>query len=208
MQRGNDLQDVFFVRGDRRVYLSMLKDQAARFGLCIHGFCLMTNHVHLVATPTDELSLAKAIGTTHFLYSQYVNRMHGRGGHLWQGRFYSCALDKEHLWQALRYVERNPVRAGIVRRAWDYEWSSAAIHTGLAAAGGVVDLAVWGAAWRPSDWKRLLGRSEDKQGMSQLRLSTSRGRPLGSDSFLRKAEAALGRRVRALPVGRPRKHEK
>ena len=121
-QRGNNRQDVFFVDDDRRVYLELLAQQAPRFGLSVQGYCLMTNHVHL---------LAKTLGRTHFLYTQYVNRLHGRSGHLWQNRFYSCALDEPQQWAALGYVERNPVRARLVRLAWRYEWSSAAAHCGV-----------------------------------------------------------------------------
>ena len=96
-QRGNNRQDVFFVDDDRRVYLEMLQEQAGKYGLELSGYCLMSNHVHLIATPHTEDALAKAIGRTHFRYTQYVNRLHKRSGHLWQGRFYSCALDERQL---------------------------------------------------------------------------------------------------------------
>ena len=129
-QRGNNHQDVFFVDGDHRVYLELLGERAERYGLAVLGYCLMTNHVHLVVVPSSEEALAKAIGRTHFAYTQYVNRLHGRSGHLWQNRFYSCMLDEPHLWSAMSYVERNPVRARIVRVAWRYRWSSAAAHVG------------------------------------------------------------------------------
>jgi putative transposase len=129
-QRGNNRQDVFFVDDDRRTYLALLKEQSERFGLAVVGYCLMGNHVHLIATPSAEGSLARAVGRTHFLYTQYVNRLHGRSGHLWQNRFYSCPLDGPHLWSAMCYVERNPVRAKLGRVAWSYAWSSAAAHTG------------------------------------------------------------------------------
>jgi len=127
-QRGNNRQDVFFVDDDRQRYLAILAAQAERFGLTVQGYCLMTNHVHLIATPREPESLAKAVGRTHWLYTQYVNRLHGRSGHLWQNRFYSCALDEPHFYAAMIYVERNPVRARLVRRAWRYPWSSAAAH--------------------------------------------------------------------------------
>jgi putative transposase len=129
-QRGNNAQDVFFVDDDREVYLELLKQQSDKYGLEVVGYCLMTNHVHVLAKPLKEDSLANAIGRTHFVYTRYINRLHGRRGHLWQNRFYSCALDEGHFWLALRYVERNPVRAKIVRQAWEYPWSSAAVHTG------------------------------------------------------------------------------
>jgi len=88
----------------------------------------MTNHIHLVATPYEEDSLAKAIGTTYFRYTQYINRFHKRSGHLWQGRFYCCALDERDFWLAMKYIELNPIRAKLCRRPWRYEWSSAAAH--------------------------------------------------------------------------------
>jgi len=110
-QRGNNRLAVFFVDDDRRVYLELLRAQSERFGLKVLGYCLMTNHVHLVATPAGEESLAKAVGRTHFLYTQYVNRLHRRSGHLWQNRFYSCALDEVHLWRAGRIWGRSFIRS-------------------------------------------------------------------------------------------------
>jgi putative transposase len=103
-QRGNNRQDVFFVDDDRRVYLSILKEQSEKYGLEILGWCLMTNHIHLIARPSTPESLAKAVGRTHFLYTQNINYLHRRSGHLWQNRFYSCPLGREHFWQALRYT--------------------------------------------------------------------------------------------------------
>jgi len=207
-QRGNNRQDVFFIDDDRRVYLDLLGQHAERFGLKVLGYCLMANHVHLIATPSAEESLAKAVGRTHFRYTQYVNRLHRRSGHLWQNRFYSCALDEVHLWRAMRYTERNPVRGKLVRAAWDYPWSSAAAHTGGDDASGLLDLAQWTRLWRPVKWRAELRSPEDEQALSRIRLSTHRGRPLGSDSFLSKLERRLGRRLRPLPVGRPREATK
>ncbi len=203
-QRGNNRQDVFFVDDDRRAYLEILRLQAERYGLTVDGYCLMCNHVHLIVTPQDEQSLAKAVGRTHFLYSQYVNRLHGRSGHLWQNRFYSCALDDEHFWTALAYVERNPVRAGLVRRALRYQWSSAPAHCGQAG-GGLLDMGKWQKLLGGLDWKQSLCELADEQETMRLRLNTNRGRPLGSDGFISRFERALGRRLRPLPIGRPKK---
>jgi len=86
-QRGNNHQAIFLVDDDRRVYLELLQEQADKYGLEVAGYCLMGDHVHLVAIPQAQDSLAQAIGRTHFRYSQYVNRFHKRSGHLWQGRF-------------------------------------------------------------------------------------------------------------------------
>jgi putative transposase len=207
-QRGNNRQDVFFVDDDRRVYLDLLGQHSERFGLKILGYCLMANHVHLIATPSAEDSLAKAVGRTHFRYTQYVNRLHRRSGHLWQNRFYSCALDEIHLWRAMCYTERNPVRAKVVRPAWDYPWSSAAAHTGGDDPSGLLDPAQWPRLWTPAKWRAELRSADDREELSRIRLGTHRGRPLGSDSFLSKLERRLGRRLRPLPVGRPKKTTK
>ncbi len=206
-QRGNNRQDVFFVDDDRRVYLGLLKQQAGRFGLTILGYCLMSNHVHLVAVPAGEEALAQAVGRTHFLYTQYVNRLHGRSGHLWQNRFFSCTLDEPHLWNALVYVERNPVRARLTRVPWMYVWSSAMAHTGGSDASGLLDLEYWAKEWSPAKWKEALRAGDDPEETRRLRLHTSRGRPLASDRLLARLEHKLGRRLRPLPVGRPKRQK-
>ena len=215
-QRGNNRQDVFFVDDDRRAYLAILAEQAERYGLAVEGYCLMTNHIHLIATPGSADSLAKAVGRTHWLYTQYVNRLHGRCGHLWQNRFYSCGLDETHFWTAMVYVERNPVRARVVRKPWRYVWSSAAAHCGHADATGLLDLDGWARMLPRSGpearraggldgWREALCAPLDDRTLSRLRIWTHRGRPLGSDRFVAKLERLVGRRLRPLPVGRPRK---
>ena len=111
MQQGNNQQAVFFVDDDSRVCLDLLQSQGARFGFRLEGYCLMTKHVHVVGAPATEDSLAKTLGRTQLLYIQYVNRTHGRSGHVWQNRFCSCAMDEAYFFTARCYVERNPVRA-------------------------------------------------------------------------------------------------
>ena len=204
-QRGNNRQDVFFVDDDRRVYLELLKEQAEKYGLEVFGYCLMSNHVHIVATPHNEDSLAKAVGRTHFRYTQYINRFHRRSGHLWQGRFYSCALDERHLWLAAKYVELNPVRAGICRKPWRYRWSSAAVHINEKARSDLLELPQWYDIISAEQWRKELNAGINEAELVRLRVNTHTGRPLGTDSFLSKLEKLLGRRVRPLAVGRPRK---
>ena len=203
-QRGNNRQDVFFVDSDRVRYLEILSKQCALYGLTVEAYCLMTNHIHIIATPSKEASLSKAVGRTHFLYTQYINRMHNRSGHLWQNRFSSCAMDDAHYLTAVRYVERNPVRARMVRKPWRYAWSSAAAHIGRGASTGVLDMEHWIEQTAGLDWEDFLIES-DGEGVDAIRLATHRGRPLASDSFLSKLETKLNRRLRPLPVGRPRK---
>lgn len=164
----------------------------------------MTNHVHLVATPHREESLAKAVGRTHFLYTQYVNRLHGRSGHLWQNRFFSCALRGVHFWRTLCYVKRNPVRAKLVRVPWRYRWSSAAAHVSGEDPTSLLDMGTWAAHWTGEAWQEALRQAPQADEVAKLRLATHRGRPLATDSFLSKLERRLGRRVRPRPVGRPK----
>lgn len=204
-QRGNNRQDIFFVDGDRRVYLSYLKESAGRYGLAVSAYCLMTNHVHLVVIPEREDSLSKALGRTHLMYAQYVHRLHGRLGHFWQNRFYSCPMDDAHAHNAAAYVELNPVRAGMCKHAWDYAWSSAAAHCGRSDGSGLLALDQWLEQMPAVEWTatlKAIAGSDDA--IERLRVHTRTGRPLGSDSFLSKLENLLNRRIRATPVGRPK----
>ena len=136
-QRGNQRQNIFQDDEDRLRYLSWIPvcrqaGMSTARNIIYHWFayCLMDNYVHFIAIPRKEESLAKVFSITHMRYSQYFNnnKKKNTSGHLWQGRFYSCVLDKPHLLVALRYMEKNPVRAGIVEKAWQWKWSSATAH--------------------------------------------------------------------------------
>ena len=201
---------MFFVDDDRRVYLSILKEQSEKFGLEILGWCLMTNHIHLIGRPAGEDSLAKALGRTHFRYTQYINRFHSRSGHLWQNRFFSCPLGREHFWQALRYVEQNPVRAKMVRRPWQHPWSSAAIHIAESGVsnGGLLDVSYWRKISSQVDWRGVLENIQSDEQVASIRRNTHTGRPLAGDSFISKLEKRLNRRLRPLPIGRPKRNQK
>jgi len=202
-QRGNNRQPVFFVDDDRRMYLKTLAQQAARHAVKVLGYCLMDNHVHLIVVPKRADSLARAVGRTHWLYSQYINRLHGRSGHLWQNRFYSNAMDDLHCLLAMRYVERNPLRSGVCRIARRYPWSSAAAHCGEKDPAGLLDEASWNELWGRKNWEEELAGDLSDADLSRLRRSWHTGRPLAGDKFISKLEHALGRRLRALPAGRP-----
>ena len=207
-QRGNNRQDVFFVDDDKGVYLDLLQQQSERFGLRVLGYCLMTNHVHLIGLPQREDSLARAVGRTHWLYTQHVNRLHGRSGHLWQNRFHSSPFAAAHLRAAMPYVERNPVRPKLVRRAWRYPWSSAAAHVGDANEGELIDLAHWQRIASAAESREALCQPEREDMVERIRLRPRTGRPLGSDKFLSKLESLVGRRLRPLPAGRPKNTRK
>ena len=207
-QRGPNRQRVFFGDADRRRYLEFLAEEAPLHSIEILAWCLMDNHIHLVAVPEAEDSLARGLGRTHFRYAQAINRRRRRSGHLWQNRFFSCLVEGSHFWRALRYVERNPVRAGLARRAWEWPWSSAAAHCGRGEdASGLLDLKDWAKRARGRDWPKELARREIEEELAALRTHTQTGRPLAGDRFLDALEAKLGRRLRALPVGRPKKED-
>jgi putative transposase len=206
-QRGNNRQDVFFVDGDKAAFLGILKEQSQKYGLQIEGYCLMTNHIHIIATPGKEDSLALTMGRTNLLYAQYINYMHGRGGHLWQNRFYSCPMDTNYFYKALCYIEQKPVRAGMVRRPWTYRWSSAGFHIGRGDEFDLLDRARWARQSSGLDWKKILQERQEKLELNRLRIYCRTGRPLGSDKFISKLETLLGRRLRALPIGRPVKRK-
>jgi len=204
-QRGNNRQDVFFGDNDRRYYLRLLAEQAAEQNLAVEAYCLMTNHVHLIVTPPMAGALSQTLRRVNQFYTQYINRMHARSGHLWQDRFFSCSLDEEHYWTAMIYVERNPVRAKLAARAWQWAWSSGTAHCGGKDPTGMLDLASWSKRLAGQDWRESLARPQDETDAERLRLCTSRGRPFGSDKFVARLEHALGLRLHPLPEGRPRK---
>jgi len=162
-QRGNNHQVVFRSADERWLYLGLLRKHAVQHGSGILAYCLMTNHVHLVAIPETPDSLARTLGRTHSEYAYLTNRDAGRCGHLWQGRFFSCPLDIRHLFNAIRYVELNPVRAGLVSTVQEWRWSSARAHT----VPGIHDPLLvedWKAAvggWNFAEWAEMLGAEMD-----------------------------------------------
>ena len=205
-QRGNRREDVFFTDEDRRRYLELLKHYADKHGLEILAYCLMSNHLHLVAIPRRADSLARTLKPVHLRYAQHVNWTQHLSGRLWQGRFFSCPLDDAHCLVAIRYVERNPVRARMVERAEEYNWSSAPSHSGKRSDDLLSDHhELIGAI---ENWSEWLCEEGDPTVISQLRQCTRTGRPLGDPSFIDRLEEKLGRILRPKPGGRPRKHRR
>ena len=193
-QRGNRRQDVFFESTDRLIYLRKLREHSSRHGLDILGYCLMTNHVHLLAIPQSLDSLAKTLARTHYEYARWVNLQRGWAGHVWQNHYFSCPLDGTHLWEALRYVERNPVRAGLVEHASEWRWSSAAAHLGRGDSTGLLDLTLWRQHYSPAQWNEVLESGLAAEALAaRIREATATGRPLGSLQFVERLERKLGR---------------
>jgi len=134
---------VFFDDGDKQFYLRSLSTYSRKWGLDICAYCLMTNHVHILAVPSMEDSLSRSIGRATLVYTQYINRKYERSGRLWQNRFFSTIVESEpHLWAVVRYIECNPVRAGIVEDPEQYHWSSCNAHVT-----GIGDGLVTGTDW-------------------------------------------------------------
>jgi REP-associated tyrosine transposase len=199
-QRGNRRGDVFLEAEDRHLYLELLREYSRRDRLRIWAYALMTNHSHLVAVPESDSSLCDALRYTHSAYASLFNRKYGFGGHLWQARFYSCVLDDEHLEHAVRYVECNPVRAGVVDRAEDYPWSSAGPHV-LGIQDRYLDPGLpFIAAIR--DWSGWLAGQIDDNIVCAIREATTTGRACGSEELLRRLEAHSGCCLRPQKRGR------
>ena len=129
-QRGNGRRFILDCDADQAVYLKLLRENMKLYGGAVIGYCVMSNHIHLIATPTKADGLAEALKQTHGRYACYWNVARQSSGHVWQGRYYSCPLDPAHLWEALRYTELNPLRARLVAAAELWPWSSAASHCG------------------------------------------------------------------------------
>jgi len=202
-QRGNYRQQVFQGDEDYHQYLEWLKSYSTKYSLKIWAYCLMGNHVHFILVPIEPDSLAKTFNTLHMRYSQHFNIRNKATGHLWQGRFYSCLLDERHLYAGIRYVENNPVRAGIVKKAEDYKWSSAKSH--VKGKSDPVQSNDCYVLKKIKDWSAYLKEKEDVLLVDAIRKNTRSGRPCGDHLFAQQVEKLLGRRLVALPRGRPRK---
>ncbi len=203
-QRGNYRQIIFEEESDYRKYLLWCKEYSEKYKLEILGYCLISNHVHIIAIPGDKDALSRVFNTLHMRYAQYINRKRRTNGHLWQGRFFSCLLDEAHLYRAIRYIERNPVRAKIVKKPWDYEWSSARYHTGEEKRSIVKDAKLFDMG--EEDWKEYL-TEEDVAMEQEIRLKTQRGLVVGEEKFIKKIEDKIQRSLKCLNPGRPKKME-
>ena len=191
-QRGNRRQQTFFNEDDYAAYVSLLSEACKACDTQVWAWCLMPNHVHLVMVPRHEDGLRSAIAEAHRRYTRRINFREGCCGHLWQERFHSFALDDSHLLAVVRYVERNPVKAGLVRRAQDWAWSSARFHA-LGINDGLTRKGPF-SNW-VENWPKFLAASDPEQD-EEIGLHTRTGRPLGSESFMRRAERVAGRSLR------------
>jgi len=193
IKRGNRRQTVFFSDKDKKTYYDLLKRIIKKTGIVIWTYCLMDNHVHLIAVPEKENSLAKGIGRAARDYSLIINIRNDWKGHLWQKRFDSYPLGETHLYFAVKYIEQNPVRAGIVEKAEDYFWSSARSHVFKEKDELLSDFYLMSEI---PDWVSYL-REETKESDKKLFRSHARtGRPLGNEEFIDRLEKLTGRNLK------------
>lgn len=203
-QRGNRREDVFFVEEDYHTYLDWLSHYSQQHQLEILAYCLMTNHIHLVAVPAHESSLQQVFKPLHMRYAQRINRIRKWRGHFWQGRYYSSPMDERYMWSAIRYVERNPVRARMVREAEDYPWSSAANHCGRVDDRVLSKNLRWNKLTEQvDDWSAWLTEGDDLSELTMIRRNIEKGLPCGSDRFIKNLEKKIGRSLQYRPQGRP-----
>jgi putative transposase len=189
---------VFFKNSDYEHYLELLKEWCTSEQIDIWAYCLMTNHIHLIVTPTKASNLGKAIGETHRRYTRMINFRENWRSYLWQGRFASYPMDKSWLLKAAAYVELNPVKAGMVQNPQDYRWSSVHAHLAGKDVNGIIHpkklLALTG------DWAQYLkGAHADNN--HELEKHECTGRPLGDESFIEKAELILQRDLKKKKPG-------
>jgi len=199
INRGNRRQIVFFSDSDKTYFYELLKRESAKAKMDIWVYCLMNNHVHLIAVPEKEDSLAKGIGELQRKYALTINIRNDWRGHLWQTRFSSYPMDEKHLYFAARYIENNPVRAGLVKKAEEYHWSSARAHVFK-----VRDelLSDFDLALSIPDWGAYLREEISETDVNLLRSHAKSGRPLGDEKFLDDLEIKTGRILRKKKPGR------
>lgn len=193
IQRGNRSEVVFFKEEDRRTYLKILTFFAKKYKVEIWSYCLMTNHLHLAAVPSRPEGLAKMMGAVHKRYTALINIRNNWKGTLWQGRYLSYPMDESYLYTCIKYIERNPVRAKIVKRAEDYPWSSARAHIfkwddPVLSSFFMID--------QIKDWRAYLQEKESEEDLEKIRKNQSSGHPLGNERFYNQIEKLTGLKLK------------
>jgi len=209
VQRGNNREACFFAEQDYHEYLNWLKEAADKHQVEIHAYVLMTNHVHLLMTPSDEIGISKVIQSVGRRYVQYVNHGYRRSGTLWEGRHKGSIVDAEdYLLSCYRYIELNPVRAGMVNHPGEYPWSSYRHHADGELNRYVTDHALYKALGLDGEQRWESYRSQfdvalDADEVQKIRVAEKFSMPLGHDRFRKQIEAALNRSVGYTKRGRP-----
>ncbi len=198
--RGNNKKRIFSSNEDRRRFLFWFEEARQKWGVRVLAYCLMDNHVHYVAIPDRFDSFAKLINVVHRRYAVYVNQRNETTGHLWEGRYYSCLLDTAHLIAALRYVERNPVRASMVNNPWDWVWSSARHRIGKEK--GYIHLEEIDKFVSISSWRNYIGQSDEEVDLLEIRKQTMAQMAWANQEYKELMEKKYGVHLIPKPRGR------
>ena len=210
IQRGNNRAKIFFSDDDRVRYRAWLAEAATEYGLAVHAYVLMPDHVHLLVTPRDAESLPRAMQSLGRRYVRHINSVRHRTGTLWEGRYRAAPIDGDAYFLACcRYIELNPVRAGMAAHPREWRWSSWHAHARDTADDLVSDHALYralgrSATERQKEYRALFRRALDPDFVDDLRAATNGGWALGGERFKRRVAKASGRRAAPLPKGRPR----
>jgi putative transposase len=211
IQRGNNRQQVFHDTDDHSVFLNWLREAAKSFKVAIHAYVLMPTHVHLLASPADATGMSRMMQWVGRQYVPYFNKKYQRTGTLWEGRYRATVIDSEHYFLTCsRYIELNPVRAGLASAAGDYPWSSYAHHVGQKHDPLITDHSLyWRLGNTPFDrelaYRDLVDQSLPAAEVAMLTEATLKGWALGSDKFKEQLGKQTSRRVSPGKRGRPPK---
>lgn len=209
IQRGNNREAVFFAEDDYAGYREWLAAAAAENGCAVHAYVLMTNHVHLLVTPAAADSVPRTMQSLGRRYVRYINATYRRTGTLWEGRYRAAPIDSAAYFLACcRYIELNPVRAGMVAHPEDYRWSSYRAHASGTQDALVRDHPLYRglgatAEARQETYRRLFDAALDPAFIGAVRAATNGGWALGDERFREQIARTLGRRVAPAPPGRP-----
>ena len=210
VQRGNNRQAIFFDDNDYRVYLDWAHQAAERYDCAIHAYVLMTNHVHILLTPTTQHAVSAMVQYLGRHYGPYINRVYHRSGTLWEGRFKAHLVQEQrYLLACYRYIELNPVRAGMVAQPGEYPWSSYRCNALGEPNAFVTQHSEYQALARTDQQRRqiyrdLVASEINTKLIDALRASLQTGTPLGNDRFREQIEQQLGRKIGYSHRGRPR----
>lgn len=209
IQRGNNRQAIFVDRADREMLLSLLGENATRFGIALHGYVLMDNHFHLLATPSSADGLPQWMQAVGRRYVRYFNDRHGRTGTLWEGRYKSTLIQTDrYLLACMAYIDLNPVRAGIAGEARDYPWSSHAHYAGIRHDKLLTPHPLYWSLGntpfaREAAYAELVRAGVSASDQDALTEATLHGWAVGDSAFLQSLQKATTRRVLKAKPGRP-----
>ena len=211
VQRGHSREPVFFETGDYQAYLHWLQEASERYDCAIHAYVLMTNHIHILATPKKQDSISLMMQYTGRRYVPYINHSYGTSGTIWEGRYKSSMIhDEEYLLTCMRYIELNPVRANMVKSPGAYRWSSYGKNARGKPNTLVQSHSLYQALGRTEKqrqeaYRALFKAHLEEKDLKDIRASWQTGTPLGNDYFRQKIEAKLECKVGQARRGRPKK---